>query len=122
MNLPVTYTEIHSPDREATRGFMATVFGWKAEPFATSDYLVAPAGATGVDTGLLTSMDGQPRSIVVIRIPDMAQATAAVAAAGGQVVVEPFEIKGVGHGCYVVDPVGVLIGLHQYDADAGLTG
>ncbi|WP_432477341.1 VOC family protein [Nocardioides sp. GXQ0305] len=121
MNRPVTYTEIHSPDLGATRAFMATVFGWEPEPFATSDYLVADGGTTGVDTGLLTSLDGQPRSIVVIRVPDLGEAAASVAAAGGQVVVEPFEIAGVGRGCYVVDPVGVLIGLHQYDADAGLT-
>jgi hypothetical protein len=33
-------------------------------------------------------------------------------------VVEPFVIAGVGRGCYVVDPAGVLLGLHEYDVDA----
>jgi predicted enzyme related to lactoylglutathione lyase len=34
------------------------------------------------------------------------------------VVVEPFTIAGVGRGCYVIDPAGVLIGLHEYDPEA----
>ena len=33
-------------------------------------------------------------------------------------VVEPFTIPGVGRGSYVTDPAGVLLGLHEYDADA----
>ncbi|MGY1601913.1 VOC family protein [Geodermatophilus sp. SYSU D00815] len=37
---------------------------------------------------------------------------------GGSVVVEPFVIAGVGRGCYVVDPAGVLLALHEYDPDA----
>jgi uncharacterized protein len=38
--------------------------------------------------------------------------------AGGHVVVEPFTIEGVGHGCYIVDPTGLLFGLHAYDTGA----
>jgi predicted enzyme related to lactoylglutathione lyase len=33
------------------------------------------------------------------------------------VVVEPFTITGVGRGCYVVDPAGVLLDLHCYETD-----
>jgi predicted enzyme related to lactoylglutathione lyase len=33
-------------------------------------------------------------------------------------VVPPFVIPGVGRGCYVADPAGVLVGLHMYDPDA----
>jgi predicted enzyme related to lactoylglutathione lyase len=32
-------------------------------------------------------------------------------------VVEPFTLPGVGMGCYLTDPAGVLIGLHAYDPD-----
>lgn len=38
-------------------------------------------------------------------------------AAGGTVVVEPFTFPGVGRGCYFTDPAGLLVGLHEYDAD-----
>ena len=94
---------------------MSAVFGWQARPFAAPDYLVAPRGdATGVDTGLMASRDGQPRAVPVIRVDELAAATARVTAAGGQVVVEPFVVEGVGRGCYCVDPAGLLFGLHCY--------
>jgi predicted enzyme related to lactoylglutathione lyase len=32
------------------------------------------------------------------------------------VVVPAFTIGGVGRGCYITDPAGVLLGLHEYDA------
>ena len=37
---------------------------------------------------------------------------------GGTVVVEPYAIDGVGRACYITDPPGLLIGLHEYDASA----
>jgi len=39
-------------------------------------------------------------------------------ACGGKVVVPAFSISGVGRGCYITDPVGVLVGLHHYDPGA----
>jgi uncharacterized protein len=116
---PVTYVELHSPDLLATRAFLAAAFGWEAQPFASPDYLVAAHGdGAGVDTGLTTSSDGQPRSVAVIRVESLAAACERVLAAGGAVVVEPFTIAGVGRGCYVTDPAGVLLGLHEYDPAA----
>ena len=54
----------------------------------------------------------------MIRVESLAAARDRVTAAGGAVVVEPFTIAGVGRGCYVTDPAGVLLGLHEYDATA----
>ena len=119
MTMPVTYVELNSPDLEATAGFLAEVFGWQLQPFAAPDYLVAPHGdGAGVDTGVTASRDGQPRTIPVIRVEDLEAAMARVGEAGGRVVVEPFTIEGVGRGCYILDPAGLLLGLHAYDADA----
>jgi uncharacterized protein len=119
MTQPVTYVEINSPDLGATRTFLAEVFGWEPRPFASPDYLVAPHGdGPGVDTGLLASRDGRPRTVPVIRVADLDAATASVRVHGGQVVVAPFTMPGVGRGCYVTDPAGVLIGLHAYDPGA----
>ena len=119
MTLPVTYVEINSPDLDRSATFFAEVFDWKLRPFADPGYLVAPAGdGPGIDTGLLTSADGSPRSIPIIRVPSLDRIRATVEKAGGTVVVEPFTIAGVGRGCYVIDPAGVLIGLHEYDPEA----
>lgn len=117
MTQPITYVELNSPDLDASVEFFDHVFGWTVQAFAAPDYLVAPHGdGPGVDTGLLASRDGQPRAVPVIRVTDLEDATARVAAHGGTVVVPAFEITGVGRGCYVVDPTGLLIGLHCYDA------
>ena len=100
--------------------FLSAVFGWEPQPFSAAEYLVAPHGdAPGVDTGLMASLDGQPRCIPVIRVPDLATALAAVTAHGGALVVAPFTLPGVGSRCYVTDPTGVLIGLHHYNVDDG---
>jgi predicted enzyme related to lactoylglutathione lyase len=119
MTLPVSYVELHSPELPASADFLAAVFGWQPQPFAAPDYLVAPRGdRPGIDAGVLTSRDGQPRTVPVIRVDVLAETLAKVTEHGGTVVVEPFAIPGVGRGCYVVDPTGLLIGLHHYDADA----
>lgn len=116
MTLPVTYVEIHSPELQETQRFLAATFGWQPQAFVTSDYLVAPHGdGAGVDTGLTASRDGQPRCVPVINVASLDSAVDAVQANGGTQVVEPYEIPGVGRACYVVDPAGVLIGLHEHD-------
>jgi predicted enzyme related to lactoylglutathione lyase len=119
MNQPVSYVELHTGDLGASAGFFTAVFGWSPQPFATPDYLVAPHGdEAGVDTALLPSRDGQPRTVPVIRVPDLDAALASAEKHGGTVVVPPFALGGVGRGAYLTDPAGVLIGLHMYDPSA----
>jgi predicted enzyme related to lactoylglutathione lyase len=115
---PVSYVELNSPDLERTSAFFTAAFGWSPQPFASPDYLVAPHGdEPGVDTALMASRDGRPRAVPVIRVDDLDAALGRVAEHGGTVVVEPFTISGVGRGCYVLDPAGVLVGLHAYGSE-----
>ena len=117
MTQPVTYVELNTPNLEATNTFLSNVFNWQFQPFAAPDYLVAPHGTSpGVDTGLMPSRDGQPRAIPVIRVPDLDAALTSVQAHGGTIAVQPFTIPEVGRGAYVLDPTGLLLGLHAYDA------
>jgi predicted enzyme related to lactoylglutathione lyase len=117
---PVSYLELNTADLDASAAFFGAVFGWTPQPFAAPDYLVAPHGdEPGIDTALLRSRDGQPRAVPVIRVPDLDAALAAAEKHGGTVVVPPFTLGGVGHGAYLTDPAGLLIGLHMYDPGAG---
>src|SRR6185369_10598019 len=119
MNQPVTYVELQSADLDRSAAFFSAVFGWRPQPFAAQDYLVAGHGdGPGIDAGLLTSQDGQPRSVAVIRVEDLDVAMSAVTANGGAVVVPPFTISGVGRGCYITDPTGLIVGPHHYDPSA----
>jgi predicted enzyme related to lactoylglutathione lyase len=119
MTAPVSYVELNSPDLATTARFFREVFAWEAQPFAASDYLVAPHGdGPGIDAGMLASRDGQPRTVPVIRVDSIAALRPRLEAAGGAIVVEPFTLPGVGRGCYFTDPTGLLAGLHEYDPQA----
>ena len=96
MTQPVTYVELNSPDLEATAAFTREIFGWEPQPFATPDYLVAPHGdGPGVDTGILASRDGNPRTVPIVRVDSIADLRERV---------ESFTIPGIGRGCYLTDP------------------
>src|SRR6476469_6058790 len=101
MSAPVTHVELNSPNLDATTAFMADVFGWEPQPFAAPDYLVAPHGdGPGIDTGLLASRDGNPRTVPVIRVDSIDALRERLESAGGTVVVEPFSTPpthGPGH-------------------------
>ena len=90
MTHPISYLEINSPDLRRTRTFVEQVFDWHLEPFAQADYLVAAGrDAGGIDTGLLASRDGQPRTIPIVRVDDLQACLAAVVRHEGPVVVPP---------------------------------
>ncbi len=114
MMQPVTFVEIHSPDMAATRTFMQTTFGWDPQPFGTPEYLMNEhANAPGIDTGLMASQDGDPHATPVIAVPDLDAAMADVVRNGGAIVYPRFVKGAAGGACYVVDPAGILIGLHE---------
>jgi hypothetical protein len=116
---PVSFIELNTPDLERSRSFFADVFGWDPQPFAAPDYLVSPAGARhGIDAALLTSRDGQPRAVPIVNVTSLDVLTRSVAEHGGTVVVDTFTIPGVGRGCYITDPTGLLVGIHENDPSA----
>lgn len=116
MTQPVYFVEINSPDLARSREFFVDVFSWDPQPFASADYLVAASGsAPGIDTALLASRDGQARTVPILRVDSLDHTTTLVRQHGGTVVVEPFVVTGMGRACYIIDPTGVLVGLHEYD-------
>ena len=79
----------------------------RCSTFVEPDYLVAAADDERWHRQRLAA-------VPIIRIHDLESRLAAVVKQGGTVVVPP-SIRGVGRGCYITDPVGVLIGLHHFD-------
>jgi predicted enzyme related to lactoylglutathione lyase len=53
-----------------------------------------------------------------LQVASVDEYTAKVTAAGGQVVVPKFPIRGLGWVAYCVDPGGVLFGIHHEDPSA----
>ncbi|MEN8040323.1 MAG: VOC family protein [Actinomycetota bacterium] len=117
----INYVEFNSGDLEASSEFYKDVFGWDPQPWGGDDYLVASHGdEPGVDTGLTTSQDGQPLTVATITVDDLEGYMGKVIFAGGEIVVPPFEIPGVGRACYFTDTTGMIVGLHQPEKDAEL--
>jgi len=116
----INYVEFNSGDSEAARAFYRDVFAWDPQPWGADDYFVAEHGEeAGVDTGFTTSQDGEPLTVATITVDDLAGYMAKVIVAGGEIVVPRFTIPGIGYGCYFTDTTGMIVGMHQADAEAG---
>jgi hypothetical protein len=113
-----------SKDPVAARTFYAGLFGWELD---VSDDPQYGGYATATKDGLdAAGFGGQPDPNMppsvwnlYISTPD-AQATAAAAtAAGGTVIVPPFQIGTMGTSAFIADPAGAVFGLWQPTGMAG---
>ena len=99
--------ELMSTDTKAAEAFYASVVGWTPRAFEGGlDYTVLNAGADGVG-GIMASPPGMPTFwIGYVGVADTDAACRSLAAAGGKVEKEPWDIPGVGRLAAVSDPAG----------------
>lgn len=115
---PVTYVEFNVAALPESVEFFKSAFDWDLQPFG-EDYFVAPAGdEPGIDTGIMPSQDGQPRTVAVITVDDMDAAIARVTEHGGTIVVPRFAVETMGYAAYFKDPGGLIVGLYESDPTA----
>jgi len=109
---------INADDFARARGFYETVFGWTFKPWGPPDFLQTwDAGET-----LVAALQGR-RDISGRRMPDfelsfavddIEKTAAAVRAAGGEIVMAPYEIEGVGKLIFFADTEGNIAGAMEY--------
>lgn len=115
----INYVEFNVGSIERSGRFYKDVFDWDPKPFGSGDsgeddYLVASHGdEAGINTGITPSPDGEPITVAVITVDDIAGYMAKVIVAGGEIVVPRFTIPGVGQACYFTDTTGMVVGLHE---------
>ena len=108
-----TWNELMSRDIDTAKDFYSQVFGWE---YDTQDmgpagkYHVIKGGESGLG-GLMAMPPGVPEQApnhwaAYIMVADIEQRIGQITAAGGQVVVPPFPIPGVGTAATVHDPQG----------------
>lgn len=121
----VSYIEFNVPDPQKAVAFYKEVFGWKPELFSeANNYWIAGHGdapgidAPGIDAGIQAAPDGRPQTVAVTTVADLDDVWAKALKAGAAVAMEKFAIPTVGYAAYFVDPSGLVVGIHQYDADA----
>jgi predicted enzyme related to lactoylglutathione lyase len=109
----INYVEFNVGDVDASRKFYKDVFGWDPQPWGEDYYVAAHGDEPGVDTGMTPSPDGEPVTVAVITVDDIAGTLAKVLMAGGDLVVPAFDIPDVGKAAYFADTNGLLVGLHE---------
>lgn len=110
---PVVHFEIAGPDGERLIGFYRDLFGWDIQG-AGPDYWLVTAAEGGVGGGIMQTRDDMPAYVTVYASTDDLDGTLErVGELGGETVVPPTEIPGVGFFAMFRDPGGNIIGLFR---------
>jgi uncharacterized protein len=120
----VVHFEITADEPERATKFYRDVFGWEIQKWAgPEDYwlLKTGEGEPGIDGGLLRRTDnkpGMPYVVNTLQVSSVDEYAARVTAGGGEVVVPPFAIPGVGRLAYCRDTEGNVFGIMHDDPTA----
>lgn len=113
----IGYIEFNSGDIEESRSFYRKVFDWETEAWGGDDYYVH-TDPDAMDVGFSPTEDGKPITVATIYVDDLPGYLGKVILAGGEIVVPAFTVPGTGHGAYITDPTGMVVGLFEQDAEA----
>jgi uncharacterized protein len=118
--------ELATDDPEKTAAFYREVFGWDIQKWeGPVEYWLVNSGdpsTPGINGGLMETSGEFRGTINTIGVPDIDEAIAKVKANGGEIVLEKNAIPGVGYQAYFEDNMGIIVGLHQEDPQAGMGG
>lgn len=111
---------INADDVRRAKAFYEGVFGWRFEPWGPPDFYTCHdtgGGIGGLLQGRHTVADDrrEPGLSVTFGVDDIAAAMAAIRAAGGEVLSEPFHIEGVGHHVFMADTEGAVCAVMQHE-------
>ncbi len=120
-----SYVELTTPDQAAAKEFYGALLGWELEDVDLGDgaYYVAVAkegdSVAGI-SGAMPGMEGHGAFWgVYLAVDDVDAVTAKVAAAGGTVDAEPFDVMDLGRMSAIQDPTGARVNLWQAGATIG---
>lgn len=111
-----SYADLASPDLDASRAFYGALFGWTGEASTVPEamgYTVFMLGDAAVAGLGPTFGDMPPHWNTYVTVADVDEAVATAAAAGGQVMAEPFDVFDAGRMATIKDPTGAVVSLWQ---------
>jgi predicted enzyme related to lactoylglutathione lyase len=121
------WVDLQAPDTAAAKAFYGGLFGWSFDDMpmpGNGVYSMAKIGDSEVAAIAPQSpgVAGGPAVWNTYLAVDSADGSAArVAAAGGQVGMEPFDVPGAGRMAFVVDPSGAAVAFWQAGGHIGAT-
>jgi len=112
--------DLAAADMAAALNFYTTVFGWTVITEYANGGQFIRLQSDGQDVGSMYSMSFREREHGVpshwtpyICVEDIDVATCKVEVAGGAIVVQPFEVKGIARIALVTDSTGSILGLWE---------
>lgn len=110
---PIWY-ELLTPDPDASKVFYDHVIGWtiEAQPSGAMDYRMIGTAGDGQVGGVMRltpemqTGGARPTWLFYIGVDDVDASVGKITAAGGSVLMAPFDIPGVGRLAFVADPQG----------------
>jgi len=118
----IAHFDIAADDVERARRFYERVFGWRFEPFGPPDFYLIHTGPTA-DPGIHGSVSkrrepagkgGRTAYECTISVDDLAAIKAAILANGGKIVLDEYEIVGVGRLIRFEDSEGNVVCAMRY--------
>lgn len=100
----IAHFDVHADDVERARRFYERVFGWRFEPFGPPDFYLIQTGPDD-DRGIHGSVSKREEPLTgavqvgyecTISVDDLGATKAAIVANGGKIVMDEYEIVGVG--------------------------
>lgn len=118
-----SWADLGSPDLEASIRFYGGLFDWEphrsADPAARGYCTFLRGGKAVAGAGPLMRPEQPVAWTAYVRVADADRVTSAFLAAGGGVLVPPFEVLDQGRMAVVADPGGAVLGLWQPRAFRG---
>jgi predicted enzyme related to lactoylglutathione lyase len=118
------WVDLQAPDLAAAKAFYGPLFGWSFDDMPMPDgvYSMAKIGDSEVAAIASPGMAGASAVWSTYLAVDSAdEAAGKVQAAGGQVVMAPFDVPGAGREVIAVDPSGATVSLWQAGGHIGAT-
>ncbi len=107
----INYVEFFTTDIEKTKQFYGKAFGWSFQDWGP-DYISFDKAAAGIDGGFRTGDEagktGAGAPLIVLYSKDLKATEDAIVAAGGAIVVPPFDFPG-GRRFHFSDGVGNVL-------------
>src|SRR3954453_2925656 len=113
MTRPAVWIDITAADAPASRAFYARLFGWGIDVVEELDYGLVRTGAP-LAGGIGQAGGGGPHPpgvVTYVPVDDVAAAVTRAVEAGGALLVEPWDLPGMGTMAVIGDPDGNRIGV-----------
>ena len=110
----ITHIEFSTRDLEESKKFYSDVFEWKIQDFPGMNYATFEAeGGTGGGFSPVSEETLPGSTLVYINTPELEKTLKKIRSAGGTILLDGYDIAGVGRMATFRDPTGNVIALLQ---------